>query len=160
MILQRLMQIKEKKIEERHIDIKHDPQEEEYAELASSEGDKFDSRLFWFAGGIGALSLGYFQATGLLQIDALLIAGYTCLIIGIVLLLASLQFTSYIYGELSVLYGKKNRTLGDCQEKSIQKKIDSYGKIVSIGVLVLNVVSMVFVLGGAIMLVIFMFVSA
>lgn len=106
------------------------------------------------------MSLGYFQATGLLQIDALLIAGYTCLIIGIVLLLASLQFTSYIYGELSVLYGKKNRTLGDCQEKSIQKKIDSYGKIVSIGVLVLNVVSMVFVLGGAIMLVIFMFVSA
>ena len=46
------------------------------------------------------------------------------------------------------------------KKSQFRKKIDSYGKIVSIGVLVLNVVSMVFVLGGAIMLVIFMFVSA
>lgn len=149
-----------RKLEKKSLDIEHDPQEEEYAELASSEGDKFDSRLFWFAGGVGALSLGYFQATGLLQVDWLLIAGYACLMIGIVLLLVSLLFTSYIYGELSVLYGKKNRPSDDSQEKSIQKEINEYGRMISKGVLVFNISSMLFILGGTILLVVFMFVSA
>ncbi len=141
-------------------DIKHDSQEEEYAKLADSEGDKFDSRLFWFAGGIGALSLGYFQTTGLLRVDALLVIGYACLVLGIVFLLISLQFTSYLYGELSVLYRRKNQALTDSESDEIQEKIDKYGAVVSKGVLAFNILSMLLILGGAVLLIIFMFMCA
>lgn len=137
---------------------KHDPQEEEYAKLAESEGDKLDSRLFWFAGGVSALSLGYFQATGMLRADCLLICGYACLILGIVCLLASLQITSYAYGELSVVYRIKNN--GSRAGEDIQKKLDRYGFIVCKVVLAFNIVSMVFILGGTVLLVIFMFMNA
>ncbi len=146
-------------IEKTPLNTEHDPQEEEYAKLANTEGDKFDSRLFWFAGGVGALSLGYFQTTGLLRIDWLLVSGYACLIVGIVSLLASLQLTSYVYGELSVLYRKKNQPSKEPDRERNQKKIDKYGAIISRGVLALNIVSMLTVLIGTILLIVFLFLS-
>ena len=63
----------------------HDPQEEEYAERASAESDKFDNRLFWTIGGICVLSLGYFQATDTLAISLTLVVGYSLLFSGLTL---------------------------------------------------------------------------
>lgn len=139
----------------------HDPQEEEYAKLAESEGDKLDSRLFWFAGGVGALSLGYFQTTGMLRVDGLLVCGYASLILGIVCLLISLHITSYVYGELSVVYREKNNGFHSAEEsKGIQRKIERYGLIACKVVLGFNIASMLLVLIGTVLLVVFMFMNA
>ena len=129
--------------------------------MAESEGDKLDSRLFWFAGGVGALSLGYFQATGMLRADCLLICGYACLVLGIVCLLVSLQITSYAYGELSIAYRIKNNDLGNLDgNEDTRKKIDRYGFIIGKVVLAFNIISMVLILGGTTLVVVFMFMNA
>lgn len=139
----------------------HDPQEEEYAKLAEEEGNKFDSRLFWFAGGVGALSLGYFQATGLLHADLLLACGYGFLISGMIVLLLSLQFTSYLHGELSVQYRRKNLYPSNPQEqKDIKNKISRYGAIANKGVLAFNIASMMLISGGAAFLLIYLFINS
>lgn len=140
--------------------VKHDSQEEEFDQIARSEGDKFDSRLFWFAGGVSALSLGYFQTTGLLRIDGVLIAGYSCLIVGITVLLFSLWFTSYRYGETSKRFRTKNERLE--KEDSIDEicdEIKQYGDTTSKWVDRFNLAAMILVLIGTILIVVYMFIN-
>ncbi len=101
----------------------HDSQEEEFFALAVSEGEKFDNRLFWVSGGAIALSLGYFQTTGTLTISAPLIAGYTFLILSLIIMLVGLQFSASTNSRWSVYFRNKNNgDETDEEEKSILER--------------------------------------
>lgn len=135
-----------------------DPQEDLYTNLAMTEGDKFDNRLFWFTGGVGALSLGYFQATGTLRFDPLLTTGYSLLILSIIALLTGLQFSSYVYSELGVAYRERSNCELDSETlDSIDEKIINHEKRIRLAIPLFNNVALSSTIIGSILIIIFMF---
>ena len=104
----------------------HDPQEEEYAERASAESDKFDNRLFWTIGGICVLSLGYFQATDTLAISLTLVVGYSLLISALFLLLLGLRVCSVINNKWAIYFREINA--GGEQNEKHENRLDKQTK--------------------------------
>lgn len=104
----------------------HDPQEEEYAERASAESDKFDNRLFWTIGGICVLSLGYFQATDTLAISLTLVVGYSLLISALFLLLLGLRVCSVINNKWAIYFREINAGRG--QNEKHENRLDKQTK--------------------------------
>ena len=130
-----------------------------YKEIAKSEANKFDNRLFWFTGGVAALSLGYFQTTDTLHTDLILIIGYTSLLLSIVLLLGGLIASSNISNELAGWYKEKSIQKSIYTDQQIKESIEKYDEqerrltYVNIGALFLTIV-------GVTLIVVYMFMTS
>lgn len=133
----------------------HDPQEEEYAERASVESDKFDNRLFWTIGGICVLSLGYFQATDTLTTSLILVVGYSLLISALFLLLLGLRICSTINNKWAIYFREINAGRG--QNKEHENGLDQQTKWVNI---LSSYFPLVFSFIGVVLIVVYMFSTA
>ena len=133
----------------------HDPQEEEYAERASAESDKFDNRLFWTIGGIYVLSLGYFQATDTLAISLTLVVGYSLLISALFLLLLGLRVCSVINNKWAIYFREINagREQNEKHENRLDKQTKWANVLFSYFPLLLSFI-------GIVLIVIYMFSTA
>lgn len=133
----------------------HDPQEEEYAERASAESDKFDNRLFWTIGGICVLSLGYFQATDTLAISLTLVVGYSLLISALFLLLLGLRVCSVINNKWAIYFRETNagREQNEKHENRLDKQTKWANVLFSYFPLLLSFI-------GIVLIVIYMFSTA
>lgn len=129
-----------------------------YKETAKTESNKFDDRLFWFTGGVAALSLGYFQATGTLHCDLVLIFGYAFLLTSIAVMLAGLMISSSVSNELAIWYGEKANQGDMHSDEEIKANIDKQDarerKIawINAGALILS-------LAGVVLIVVYMFLA-
>lgn len=129
-----------------------------YKEVAKSEADKFDNRLFWFSGGVVALSLGYFQATDTLHCDFVLIMGYALLLLSILSLLLGLIISSSTSNELAIWYGERTAPKSEYSIEIIQKNIDKCDarerKIAWI-----NIIALILTAIGSVLIIIYMFLT-
>lgn len=131
-------------------------QAEFYKKFAKSEANKFDNRLFWFTGGVAALSLGYFQATDTLHKDLVLILGYAALLMSIILMLVGLLLSSRTSNNLAIWYGEKAKRESAYSPKQIEKKICNYDSKER-ALMAVNILALGSTIIGVFLIVVYMF---